>query len=72
MVMQIKSSDICSRQLLRNVLVEDFLHGQGHDDLVANPTRGISKGRRISHLLCKDDRQSFLITGLTGKTFVCR
>jgi len=26
---------ICLRQLLRNVLVEDFLHGQGDDDFVA-------------------------------------
>ena len=26
---------LASRQLLRNVLVEDFLHGQGDDDFVA-------------------------------------
>ena len=32
---QIKSGVICLCQLLRNVLVEDFLHGQGHDAFVA-------------------------------------
>jgi hypothetical protein len=26
-------------QLFRNVLVEDFLHGQGHDDFVADRGR---------------------------------
>ena len=35
MRVQFKCGVICSRQLLRNVLVEDFLHGQGDDDFVA-------------------------------------
>ncbi len=36
-----------SRQLLGDMLVEDFLHGQGDDDFVAaNPERGFSRGRR--------------------------
>ena len=32
-----------SRQLLRNVLVEDFLHGQGHDDFVAALEEGFNR-----------------------------
>jgi hypothetical protein len=32
---QTKSGALCSRQFLGNVLVEDFLHGQGDDDFVA-------------------------------------
>jgi len=35
MGMQIKISGIQSRQLLRNLLVQDFLHRQGDDDFVA-------------------------------------
>jgi len=31
---QIKSGGICLRRFLRDVLVEDFLHGQGRDDFV--------------------------------------
>jgi len=33
--MQALNGQVVSQQFLRNVLVEDFLHGQGHDDFVA-------------------------------------
>jgi len=35
MEVQIKGGFICSHLLLRNVFVEDFLHGQRDDDFVA-------------------------------------
>ena len=46
-----------SRQVLRNVLVEDFLHRQGHDDFVAALEeqfiglggRGLDVSQRVSH-----------------------
>jgi len=34
-VYRLKNPQVGSHQLLRNMLVEDFLHGQGDDDFVA-------------------------------------
>jgi hypothetical protein len=50
MEMQIKSG-VSSRQLLRNMLVEDFLYGQGDDDFVGALEERFDLRQRIRRII---------------------
>ena len=55
---------ICSHQFLRNVLVEDFLRGQGHDDFVAALEEGFDLLQGVRRIIERHEETFLAIFAL--------